>query len=66
MGVNGGKGARLFSVVPIGRHEAVNTKIKAQEIPSEHKNTRKHFLILRVVEHWSSVLREVEFSICGN
>lgn len=64
MGVNGGKGARLFSVVPIGRHEAVNMKIKAQEIPSEHKKTLSYIESGQTLQQFAH--RGCEFSICGN
>jgi len=56
MGGNGVEGVQLFSVVPSDR-QWVETEAK-----HFHRNTRKHFSAVRMVDQWNRLSRELVLS----
>ena len=56
------EGARLHSVVYIDGTRGSDHKIKHIKF---NLNIRKHFLTVRVSEHWHRFSKEVAVSICG-
>jgi len=55
MGGKSLEGARLFSLAPCDRTRGTGRKLKHMKFCL---NTRKHFLTVRLVKCWNSLLRE--------